>query len=37
MNVLNFLIQNWVADYELMILADVLSVSVDWLLGIEKD
>ena len=27
----------FVADYELMILADVLSVSVDWLLGIEKD
>lgn len=27
----------FVADYELMILADVLSVSVDWLLDIEKD
>ena len=27
----------FVADYELMILADVLSVSVDWPLGIEKD
>lgn len=27
----------FVADYELMILADVLSVSVAWLLGIEKN